>query len=360
MKYRQPSRARRWSVASLSLLSTAVMAIGPASAEPRFGSRNDKICSLTSAGVGQPGSVTCLDVATGSVSQSVPVGVTVSTAGGIAGSLVRRGAHVLATNQARGATLFDISAGRLDNATMLDTGGENSLSGTLSERGAYVLTGTRLLFFPRGATTAASSQVLVKADGSAAQVTLAGNYAYVSEKSGSLEAFPVGHDGNLVGGAMAVAGVPAGVIVGITGADDLVVAPIAHLASNANQSTIPVVRGLEVVQIVPTKEMAACWAGNDDGEACITNPGSMTVSCGRLGRDAFKSYTSAAASLLGETVFDVAMADDLVGILGMKSGAPVLLTFSRSRRDGDFLTAGSQFPLGTIAATGVVLIPGRE
>jgi hypothetical protein len=52
------------------------------------------------------------------------------------------------------------------------------------------------------------------------------------------------------------------------------------LASNANQSTIPVVSGLSVAQIVPTKEVAACLATNDDGEACITNPGSMTVSCG--------------------------------------------------------------------------------
>ena len=59
--------------------------------------------------------------------------------------------------------------------------------------------------------------------------------------------------------------------------------------------------GLSVTQIVPTKEVATCWAANDDGEACITNPGSMTASCGHLGSEAFTSYTSAAASLLRET-----------------------------------------------------------
>ena len=79
--------------------------------------------------------------------------------------------------------------------------------------------------------------------------------------------------------------------------------PIAHLASNANQSTIPVVSGLSVAQIVPTKEVAACWAANDNGEACITNPGNMTVSCGHFGSETFTSYTCAATSLPGETVF---------------------------------------------------------
>ena len=49
-----------------------------------------------------------------------------------------------------------------------------------------------LLFFPRGEMTAASSQPLLVADGSAAQVALAAGYAYVSEKNGSLEAFRLG------------------------------------------------------------------------------------------------------------------------------------------------------------------------
>jgi hypothetical protein len=359
MNYRHANRITRWGFASVFLLAVVIVAEGPASADARYGAGSASVCSLTSAGIGQPGSVTCLDVVTGAVSQSVAVGATVAAAGGIAGSLVRRADRLLVTNQAQGAVLFEVAGGQLRNPVTLSTGGEGSLSGALSGRGAYVLTGTHLFFFPKGATTAASSQPLLKADGSAAQVTLAGGYAYVSEKSGSLEAFSVGRDGNLTGPAMAVSGVPAGAIVGITAADDLVIAPIAHLASNANQSTIPVVRGLEVVQIVPTKEMAACWAANDDGEACVTNPGSMTVSCGRLGHDGFKSYTSAAASLVGETVFDVDMADELVGILGRQSGAPVLLTFTRSKRDGDFLMAAGQFPLGTAAASGAVILPGR-
>jgi hypothetical protein len=263
----------------------------------------------------------------------------------------------LVTNQSQNALLFELVGGQLMSPVTLQTDGEGSLSGALSDRGAYVLTGTRLLFFPRGETTAATSQALLKADGSAAQVTLAGGYAYVSEKSASLEAFDLGQDGSVRGSATPVAGVPAGVIVGITGVGDLVVAPIAHLASNANQSTIPVVRGLSVVQIVPTKEVAACWASNDNGEACITNPGSMTVSCGHVGSEAFTSYTSAAASLPGETVFDVDMLGTLVGILGRSNGTPMLLAYHRSKQGGDFLSQLNQFPLGTAAATGAMLLP---
>jgi hypothetical protein len=267
---------------------------------------------------------------------------------------------VLVTNQSQGAVLFELAGGQLSSPVTLQTGGESSLSGTLSDRGAYVLTGTRLLFFPRGEMTASSSQPLLLADGSAAQVVLAGGYAYVSEKNGSLEAFSLGRDGNIRGHATPVTGVPAGVIVGITGVGDLVVAPIAHLASNPNQSTIPVVSGLNVVQLVPTKEVAACWAANDGGEACITNPGSMTVSCGHVGSEAFTSYTSAAASLPGETVFDVDMMDTLVGILGRINGAPVLLAFSRTKQSGDFLSLVNQFPLGTATATGAVLLPAIQ
>jgi hypothetical protein len=248
----------------------------------------------------------------------------------------------------------------LTSPVTLQTDGESSLSGTLSDRGAYVLTGTRLLFFPRGEMTAASSQPLLVADGSAAQVTLAGGYAYVSEKNGSLEAFSLGQRRQYSGHATPVAGVPAGVIVGITGVGDVVVAPIAHLASNANQSTIPVASGLSVSQIVPTKEVAACWAASDGDEACVTNPGSMTVSCGHLGSEAFTSYTSAAASLPGETVFDIDMMDTLVGILGKSNGAPVLLAFSRTKRSGDFLSLMNQFPLGTATATGAVLLPASR
>jgi hypothetical protein len=333
-------------VAAVGLLT--ITSSSPASADNRQG---DQLCTLGSSGVGQPGAVICKDVTTGATTQSVPVGATVAGPGGIAGSLDRHGKRALVTNQSQGAVLFEVVGGQLKSPVMLQTGGEGSFSGVLSDRGAYVLTGTRLLFFPKGELTATSSQSLLMADGSAAQVTLAGAHAYVSEKSGSLEAFSLGRDGNIAGGATPVAGVPAGVIVGITGVGDLVVSPIAHLASNANQSTIPVVSGLSVAQIVPTKEVAACWAASDGDEACVTNPGSMTVSCGHLGSSAFTSYTSAAASLSGDTVFDIDMMDMSVGILGKSNGAPVLLTFSRMKQGGDFLSPMGEFPLGMATAT---------
>lgn len=336
----------------------AVAVNGKALAEnmPEAGAPNGQLCALGGAGVGQPGTVICKNVMTGVTTQSVPVGATVAAAGGIAGSLARHGSRVLVTNQTQGAVLFDLVSGQMRSPVILQTDGEGSLSGALSARGAYVLTGTRLLFFPQGAPMATSRQSLLMADGSAAQVVLAGGRAYVSEKTGSLESFTLGPDGNIVGGATPVGGVPAGVIVGISGLADAVVAPIAHLASNANQSTIAVVRGPSVTQIVPTKEVAACWAASDDGEACITNPGSMTVSCGRVGGDLFTSYTSAATTLAGDAVFDIDMLDRSVGILGKKSGAPVLLTYLRAR-GGDFLSQVSEFPLGTAVASGALLLP---
>jgi hypothetical protein len=321
---------------------------------------NHQICTLGSSAVGQPGAVVCKNVLSGTTTQSVAVGALVAAPGGIAGSLARHGKRVLVTNQAQGAVLFEEVDGWLKSPVTLQTGGEGSLSGVLSDQGAYVLTGTRILFFRSGQVTATSSQPLLEADGSAAQVTLAGGNAYVSEKSGSLEAFALRADGNVFGEATPIAGVPAGVIVGITGFEDVVVAPVAHLASNASQSTIPVVRGLNVIQIVPTKEVAACWASNDDGEACVTNPGSMTVSCGRLGLDGFMSYTGAAASLSGDTVFDIDVRDRLVGILGMNDGAPLLLVYGRTKKSGDFLNLITEFSLGAATATGALLLPPLE
>ena len=349
------SRTLQSCVALIGLL--AVTSNGRAFADNQHGGQ---LCTLGSSGVGQPGAVICKDVTTGAPTQSVPVGATVSGPGGIAGSLTRHGTHVLVTNQSQGALLFEVAGGQLNSPITLQTGGEGSLSGVLSDRGVYVLTGTRLLFFPRGEMAATSSRSLIMADGSAAQVTLAGGHAYVSEKSGSLEAFSLGLDGNIVGGATPVAGVPAGVIVGITGVGDLVVSPIAHLASNANQSTIPVVNGVSVAQIVPTKEVAACWAASDGDEACVTNPGSMTVSCGHLGSNAFASYTSAAASVSGETIFDIDMMDMSVGILGKGTGAPMLLSFRRMKQGDDFLNPMGEFPLGVSTATGAMLLPAIQ
>lgn len=168
-----------------------------------------------------------------------------------------------------------------------------------------MVTRTHLMFFPRGHTTPASVVDLRIGDRSAAQVVLAGGHAYVSEKSGSIEAFALAANGNLEGAATPVTGIPAGTIVGITGLDDLVAAPVAHLASNPNQAAVPVASGDTTVQLVATKEVAACWAAYDDGEVCITNPGTMTVSCGHFGPGGFTTYTGAAANPVGESVLDL-------------------------------------------------------
>jgi len=154
-----------------------------------------------------------------------------------------------------------------------------------------------------------------------------------------------------------VSGIPAGTIVGIAGADDLVVAPIAHLATNFNQAAISVASGSEQIQLVQTKEVAACWAGHDDGEACVANPGSMTISCGHIGRGGLTSYTSAAANPVGESVFDLSMRKGLVGVMGTRGGAAVLLVYARAENDSDFLTLVNQFPAGAATASGALLLP---
>jgi hypothetical protein len=314
-----------------------------------------QICSLGSADVGQPAILICKDIVSGAVTQSIPVGATVAAAGGIGGSLMRRGDRVLVTNQAGGAILFKVIDGRLKFPLVLQTDGEGTVSGALNDRGAYVLTATQVRFFPHGQTAASSSRGLLLGDGSAAEVTLTDRYAYVSEKNGSLQAFALGYDGRLIGQATPVAGMSPGVIVGITGLDDLVVAPIAHLASNTNQAEISVSTRFNQVQRVPTKEVAACWAASDDGQVCVANPGSMTVSCGRTSPDGLESYTSAAASLPGESVFDLDMSQGLVGLQGVNAGQPVLITYRRTT--GDFLTPVSTFPVGTAKAAGALLLP---
>jgi hypothetical protein len=336
-------------------MGALVTIVSPASrAEHRAGAQ---ICSVGVEKVGTPGTVICKDVASGATTQTVPLGATVSAAGGIAASLVSRDDRVLVTNQAGGAILFRLEAGRLHAPIVLSTDGEGSLSGALGDHGAYVLTGTKLRFFPRGQTTSSSASALLVGDGSAATVTLTNHFAYVSEKSGSLEAFALGHDGRL-GPAVPVSGISPGVIVGITGMSDLVVAPVAHLASNPAQAEIAVASRTTQIQRVPTKEVAACWAASDDAQACVTNPGSMTISCGHLGDDGFLSYTSAAASLPGESVFDVDMWGDLVGTQGVHDGKPVLITFRRTA--GDFLTLLGEVPVGTAAAAGALLLPGAS
>ncbi len=344
-------------ITSFTVFTVAtVMAASPSTAHAGAGI-GAQVCAIGTAGVGQQGTLICKDVVTGATTQSIALSATVSAAGGIAGSLSRRGDQVLVTNQVGGATLLRESGGWLKSPVTLQTGGEGSLSGTLSHRGAYVLTGTRLLFFPSGQTVPSSSQPLLKSDGSAAQVTLAGCYAYVSEKSGSLEAFALASDGNITSPATPVAGIPAGVIVGITGVVDLVVAPIAHLATNPGQSAIPVAYGDSLVQLVQTKEVAACWTAHEDDVVCVANPGSMTVSCGHVGPGGFLSYTSAAANPVGESVFDLDLRRGLVGILATQTGAPTMLIYSRAEDNSDFLVPLNAFPLGTANATGALLLP---
>jgi hypothetical protein len=325
----------------------------PARAAPGAG---PQLCTLGAASVGAQGTLVCLDASSGAITQAIPLGNTVVGRGGTGGTLSRYRSSVLVTNLAGGAALFRTAGGTLVGPLALDTGGEASLSGALGGKGAYVLTGTQLLFFPAGRTKATSSQKLLVGDGSAAQVTLADSYAYVSEKSGTLEAFRLAPDGNVKSAAATVMGIPAGTIVGITGLDELVVAPVAHLASDPGQSTVPVASGTESIQDVETREVAACWAANDEDEVCITNPGSMTISCGRFGAGGFKSYTSIAAHAAGESLFDLDMRGGVVGVLGVHNGASVLQTYALPS-NGDFLTFMKELPVATATATGALLLP---
>jgi hypothetical protein len=345
---------RKHSFALLSLIAaTLVVVPATARAHPDFAAQ---VCTLATAAVGQPGNIVCSSISTGAITQSIAVGNTVVGSGATGGTLSRHRDAVLVTNLAGGAVLLREARGQLSAPVTLQTG-EASLSGALDDRGAYVLTGTRLYFFANGKTKPTSSQPLLNGDGSAAQVTLAGGHAYVSEKSGSLEAFSLAANGNISSAATPVAGIPAGVIVGITGHDDLVVAPVAHLASNADQSTIPVASGLGLAQLVQTKEVAACWAATGDDEVCVTNPGSMTVSCGHIGAGGFTSYTSVAANPAGEALFDLDVRGGLVGILGTHNGVPVLLAYSRSEEGSDFLSLIRESSVGSAHATGALLLP---
>jgi hypothetical protein len=340
-----------------SLKITSVLLAGFSGAALAHPAGGAQVCTLASAAAGQPGAVICKSTLTGATTQSIDVGNTVMGSGGIGGALSRRGDSVLVTNVAGGAALFEDSHGRLVHRVALNTRGEDSLSGAIGARGAYVVTRTHLMFFPHGRTAAASVADLMIGDGSASQVTLAGGHAYVAEKSGSLEAFALGGDGNLRGAATPVSGIPAGTIVGITGLDDLVVAPVAHLASDPNQATVPVASGDTTVQLVATKEVAACWAANDHGEVCITNPGSMTVSCGHFGPGGFTTYTSAAANPVGESVLDLDVRDGIVGILGVHNGARVLMVYAHADEGSDFLTSIREVAVGTAMATGALVLP---
>lgn len=321
---------------------------------------NAQLCSLGAQGIGQPGQVICRDAETGAMTQSIAVGPIVLAGGDGAGTLFRRGARALVTNQKQGAVVFSVVDGRLEAPVTLTTQGQDTLSGVLGDRGAYVLTGTQLLFFANGRSEPTSAASLREGDASASQVAVAGNYAYVAERNASLEAFALGSGGTLVAGPMAIAGVPPGAIVGLTGTHDVVLAPIAHLAADANRSVVVVVHGLATVQVVATGQSAASWAASDDGEACVTNEGSMSVSCGHLGGLGLTSYTEEAARISGQAVLDVDMLGDLVATIATVDTAPVLFAFQRPKRNDDFLTALGQFPVGPPVATGVMILPALK
>jgi hypothetical protein len=316
-----------------------------------------QVCTLGASAAGSQGTLLCRDAYTGAPAQTIALGNTVTGKGGTGGTLSRHGNTVLVTNQSYGALVFKRHGSSLTEKSLLDTHGEGTYSGAAAEKGNYVVTATKLYFFPNGHSAAQSSQPLLIGDGSVAQVAVSGDFAYVSEKSGTLEAFRLGADGSLTAPGATVGGVPPGTIVGITALQDLVVAPVAHLAFNANQSAIPIVSGPEAVRLVETKEVAACWAANDGEEACISNPGSMTISCGAFGPGGFRSYTSAAAHLVGDSLLDLDVDSHLVAAVGTFDGMPYFTVFTHSKQDGDFLSPVSLIPLDKPVTTGALLLP---
>lgn len=322
-----------------------------------YAGRHMQICTILSGGVGQSANVVCKDTSTGALTQSVSVGTASEGPGGVGGAVTQYGSKLLVTGLAGNAMLLTNSEGNLLHPVRLSTDGSDSVSGALSENGVYVLTGTQILFFRYGHYSAPSSQKnLLQADGSAAQVVVSGGFAYVSEKSGSLESFRLGASGDLTGSAVAVTGIPAGAIVGTVAIRGQVVAPVAHLAIT-DGSVIPVIGGTTAEAVLPTRELAACWAGADDGEVCITNPGSMTISCGQFDWRGFVSFTSIAnkTPLNGDTLFDIDMKNETVGVIGKAGGLPTAFIFER---EGDFLTLTKQLLLGTGGfANGAVLLP---
>jgi hypothetical protein len=339
-------------LALFAVASSCLLAAVDPSAARADTPRDFQVCTATGSGSG-PNEVECVDRA-GAITQIVATGGNGGISGGNAGGLTQKGDRVLAINAASGdATLFHLRVGRLERPELLVTGG-SPVSGALG-RGAYVLTTTELVHFSDDGLRPESREALLLGDGSAAQVVVTDDYAYVSEKNGSLEAFRLGDGGSLVAAARAVAGVTPGVIVGIAVQGDVVVAPIAHLASNPAQSEIDVVRGLDVVEYDATSQLAACWADGDDGEACITNPGSHTISCGRVSRHGLHSFVQVAAADVGESQFDIAVRDDVVGVLA-KSPDGVFSLHSYELDGEDHLSSIGEAAIGA-AANGAVLLP---
>ena len=51
------------------------------------------------------------------------------------------------------------------------------------------------------------------------------------------------------------------------------------------------------------------------------------------------------------------MRKGLVGVMGTRGGAAVLLVYARAENDSDFLTLVNQFPAGAATASGALLLP---
>jgi hypothetical protein len=327
--------------------TTLILSAAQADANDNF-----QLCTATGSGT-SANRVKCVD-RHGNVTQDVPTGGNGGIAtGGNAGALARKGNALLVVNPASGnATRFQVDGAQLGQSELLATGG-SPISGAL-RRGAYVLTGTALFHFPEGGPTFDGSEPLLIGDGSAAQVIVSDDWAYVSEKSGSLEAFALGRDGSLAGHATAVAGVTPGVIVGMAAEKDVAIVPIAHLASNPSRSEIDVVKGLAVIQYEPTAQVAACWADAEEDKVCVTNPGSMTISCGTANSGGFLGLNQVAAADPGESQFDISVRDGITGVLVKTSSGWALRSYSLGFDDQLFYV--DEAPVGEAAANGVVVL----
>src|SRR6267143_3866810 len=88
---------RRNLLAFSSLIIVATLSTLPAAAQAAPHTRA-QVCAIGASGVGGQGTLICKDVLTGDTTQSLPLGATVSAAGGIGGSLSSRGQRVLVTN----------------------------------------------------------------------------------------------------------------------------------------------------------------------------------------------------------------------------------------------------------------------
>ena len=201
-----------------------------------------QVCSLGSAAVGQPGTLLCKDLRSGATVQAIPLGPTVSAAGGIAASLAGRDDRVLVTNQANGAILFRVVDGRVKAPLHPADRRRGLLSGALGRRRRLRADGHHAaVLSPRsndGHQRAASSSVaMVRRPRSRSRIDSRTSRRRTVRSRRSRWAMTASS-----GRPSPVSGISPGVIVGITGLDRLVVAPIAHLASNPNQAEISVAR----------------------------------------------------------------------------------------------------------------------